>query len=257
MADVYCVVSQSVTLSTPTRKMQLSQPLAYDNALAHAMRITAYNDDGTDTDLTGVGVVGSFLKSDGGTVTPINGTATGNVAEVILPESCYLSPGRFKFTMNLSKDGSTRTVLWVEGMVEKNISGTIVDPGTPVGNIAQAIGNANAAASAASNAATRAEEAAEMAEGFGPAIAPTFEDLMATSPFVPLTAGLQHCWYDGALYVNAVDIESSESWNASHWTAVDVSGELSKKADAGALDEYVLKTEVASLADTLTYLSIS
>ena len=257
MADVYCVVSQSVTLSTPTRKMQLSQPLAYDNALAHSMRVIAYNDDGTDADLTGVSAVGSFMKADGGTVTPITGTVNGNVAEVVLPESCYLSPGRFKFTLNLTNtDGAARTALWVEGMVEKNISGTIIDPGTPVGNIAQAIGQATAAANTANTAADRADAAAELVEGFGPAIAPTFEDLMATSPFVPLTAGLQHCWYDGTLYVNAVDIESSESWNASHWTAVDVSGELAKKADADVLDGYVLKTGVATLADTLTYLSI-
>ena len=152
MADVYCVVSQSVTLSTPTQKMQLSQPLAYDNALAHSMRVIAYNDDGTDADLSGVGVSGSFLCSNGETV-PIasgeiieNAAGAKNIAEVILPAACYRCPGRFKFTMNLSKDGSTRTVLWVEGIVEKNTSETIYDPGEPV-SIADIIGQANAVAS--------------------------------------------------------------------------------------------------------------
>lgn len=145
MADVFCVVSQSVTLSTPTRKMQLSQPLAYDNALAHAMRITAYNDDGTGADLSGVGVSGSFLCSNGETVPIPSGSTEGNVAEVILPAACYRCPGRFKFTMNLSKDGSTRTVLWVEGMVERNTSETVYDPGEPV-SIAEIIGQANAVA---------------------------------------------------------------------------------------------------------------
>lgn len=159
MADVFCIVSRSEKLSVPTRKVQLPEPLAYSNAQAHALRFNAYNDDGTDADLTGVGVVGNFMKADGNTVTPITGTASGNVAQVILPESCYLTPGRFKFTMDLTDtNGTARTALWVEGIVEKNISGTIIDPGTPVGNIAQAIGQANAAATAASQAADRATE---------------------------------------------------------------------------------------------------
>ena len=66
--------------------------------------------------------------------------------------------------MNLTSNGTTRTVLWVEGFVERNTSGTIIDPGTPVGNIEQAIGNANAAASAANAAAETATQAASAAQ---------------------------------------------------------------------------------------------
>lgn len=165
MADVYCIVNRTIQLSERTPKTQLQEPLAYDNAMAHAMRVTVVNEEGPE-DLSGVGVVGSLMKADGNTVTPINGTTDGNVAEVILPASCYVTPGRFKFTMNLSKDGSTRTVLWVEGHVEKNIGGTIIDPGTPVGNISTAIANANAAAEAASDAAERADAIAGQLEDF-------------------------------------------------------------------------------------------
>lgn len=220
MADVYCIINKTIKLADRTQKINLNEPLAYDNANAHAMRVTVFNDDGGPESLSGVGVVGSFMKADGNTVTPINGTVNGNVAEVILPASCYVTPGRYKFTMNLSVNGTTRTALWVEGHVERNVGGTIIDPGTPVGNISTAIANANAAAS-------RAEEAAENVEGFPEAIAPTFEDLMATSPFVPLEAFVQHCWKDGTLYVNNVDINAAEAWDATHWNAVDVSGELS------------------------------
>lgn len=156
MAEVYCIVNKTMQLSDRTPKIHINEPLAYDNALAHAMRVTVFNEDGPE-DLSGVGVVGSFMKSDGNTVTPINGTVSGNIAEVILPASCYVTPGRFKFTMNLSKDGSTRTVLWAEGHVEKNVDGTIIDPGTPVGNISTVIGEADAAA-------TRATEASVIAE---------------------------------------------------------------------------------------------
>lgn len=233
MADVYCIVNQTIKLKDVTRKITVHEPLAYDNAQAHAMQVTVFNDE-AEEDLTGVGVVGSFMKADGNTVTPINGTVSGNVAKVVLPASCYVTPGRFKFTMNLSKDGVTRTVLWVEGHVEKNVGGTIIDPGTPVGNISTAIAEAQAAA-------TAAEEATENAEGFTGAIAPTFEDVMATSPFVPFGAYVQHVWHEGTLYVNNVDIDTVEAWNAEHWDVVDVSGELSwclkRDSDVAGLDE--------------------
>ena len=99
--SVYCIVNQSVRLSIPTGKTTLRTPLAYDNSQAHAMRVTVFDEDGEPADLTGIGAVGSFLKSNNETVTPIYGTLVGNVVQVILPASCYNTPGRFKFTMNL------------------------------------------------------------------------------------------------------------------------------------------------------------
>ena len=178
MANVYCIVNKHIKLSTPTSKTQLQEPLAYDNALAHTMQVTVFNDDGSEADLSGVGVTASFKKADGNTVTPINGVVSGNVAQVILPASCYVTPGRFKFTMNLSANSQVRTALWVEGFVERNIDGDIVDPGTPVGNISTAISQANAAASAArsatttaQNAATTANQAAQTAQAAADAIA--------------------------------------------------------------------------------------
>lgn len=85
MAEVYCIVNKTIKLADRTQKINLNEPLAYDNANAHAMRVTVFNDDGGPESLSGVGVVGSFMKADGNTVTPINGTVNGNVAEVILP----------------------------------------------------------------------------------------------------------------------------------------------------------------------------
>lgn len=167
---VNCIVNCNIKLSEPTKEIFLSTPLAYNNTLAHAMRVTVYNDDGTEADLTGVGVTGVFLRADDNAVDPINGdiveSASGvnNIAEIILPASCYIVPGRFTFSMNLTADNATRTALWVEGHVKRNTSGTIIDPGTPVGNIEQAIGNANSAASAANAAAETATQAAAAAQ---------------------------------------------------------------------------------------------
>ena len=167
---VNCIVNCNIKLSEPTKEIFLSTPLAYNNTLAHAMRVTVYNDDGTEADLTGVGVTGVFLRADDNAVDPINGdivegaSGVNNIAEIILPASCYIVPGRFTFSMNLTAGNATRTALWVEGHVKRNTSGTIIDPGTPVGNIEQAIGNANSAASAANAAAETATQAAAAAQ---------------------------------------------------------------------------------------------
>ncbi len=209
--SVYCIVNQTIRLDDPTKKLRLQEPLAYTNQRAHAFRVTVVDADGEAVALSGVGCVGQFMKLGvDETVAPINGTVTGNVAEVVLPASCYVTPGRFRFTMDIATMISTsgvanfsdstayakgdqvvysgfvyvftaahaagawtgldakigtesRTALWVEGIVERNMSGTIIDPGTPVGNIAQAINDAETAAAAASEAAAEAQAAiAEM-----------------------------------------------------------------------------------------------
>ena len=152
--EVYCIVNKTITLSAPTQKVDLSEPMAYNNALAHAMQVTVHNDDESEANLSGISVTGTFLKANDEAVTPITGTISGCVARVILPASCYVQPGRFKFTMNLSKTGGySRTVLWVEGRVEKNTSGTIIDPGTAVTEYSAIIASAQAAAEAATTAA--------------------------------------------------------------------------------------------------------
>ena len=189
--SVYCIVNQTVRLSDPTKKLRLNEPLAYSNKRAHAFRVTVLEEDSDEAaDLTDVGCTAQFykLKSDE-TVMPINGTVTGNVAEIILPASCYTTPGRFVFTMDLAvastagegenDNSENRTVLWVEGVVERNQDGTVIDPGTPVGNITQAINSANAAANSATNAANAANTAAANAEAVaGAGIATVSETTM-------------------------------------------------------------------------------
>lgn len=240
--DVFCIVNKTVKMSVPTQKTQLQQPLAYDNALAHSMRATVLNDDGTDGDLEGVGVAASMLRADGNTIAPIVGTVNGNVAEVVLPESCYLVPGRFKFTMNLTFGNASRTILWVEGYVERNVSGTIIDPGTPVGNISQAIASANAAATSATTAASAALEAAQEAEEYSESVAPDYLNIT-----YPISAWHQVCWHEGSLYVNTVDIEESEEWTNAHWLATDISQLLNRR---------VATADVATVAEAKTYLGI-
>lgn len=163
--EVYCIVDKTIVLDTPTPKTYLAAPLAYDNTKAHSMRVTVKNKNGGDADLTGIGVTATMkLEGNNTTVTAITGTVSGNVAQVILPAACYAVPGYYTFNMDFTKSGGyNRTVLWVEGTVEKNTSGTPIDPGTSVTNYSTIIANANAAASAANAAASSANSAASAA----------------------------------------------------------------------------------------------
>lgn len=133
--SVYCIVNARQKLHDPTRKIFLNEPLQYDNAQAHCFRLALTSDDGTSpADLSGMTVVANFLRPDGGTVAIDTGTITGNVVEVILPAACYAAVGRYKLTVNLvegsGESAAARTALIVEGITERNTSGTPVDPGT-------------------------------------------------------------------------------------------------------------------------------
>lgn len=289
--DVFCIVNKTIKLTDPSSsgKYQLQTPLAYDNSLAHAIRATVLKDDGTPEDLSTVDVYGSFMRADGKTVTPILGTVTGNAAQIILPASCYVVPGRFKCTINLAQlanpegisefdpeddyskgdnvvyggivfqftsdhtgawtgedvavvSSPARTAFWVEGYVERNISNELIDPGTPVGNIPQAIGAANAAASAATAAAASAITAASQASAYGESIAPDYDDLE-----FPIEAWKQVCWHEGGLYVNTADISTAEAWTNAHWLATDISQLLNRR---------VATADVATVAEAKTYLGI-
>ena len=161
--EVYCVIDETIKLSDKTHKKWLDTPLAGGNAMAHAFRLTVLNENGSAADLSGVGITGEFLRPDNETVSPITGTKSGNVLEIILPPSCYAAMGRFTFTMDVTNGGKTRTALWVNGTVERKNSTTIVDPGTPVTNYETIIANANAAAERANTAADRIPESIDIA----------------------------------------------------------------------------------------------
>ena len=110
MAEINCIINQTMLMSEPTKKIHLQEPLAYTNGQAHAMRVTVFNDDGSEMDLTGVSVSGNFVKADGNSVSPLTGTVSANTAEVLLTPSCYVVPGRFKFTMDMVAPASTRAI---------------------------------------------------------------------------------------------------------------------------------------------------
>lgn len=294
--SVYCIINQTGRLSDPTKKLRLDEPLAYSNQRAHSFRFTvlAEGSDAPET-LTGVGVTGQFMQqgvTPNRTVAPINGTVTGNVCEVILPASCYVVPGRYRFTMDISVSVPTtgvpafstttnysigdevvyqntvwafieshsagawtgtdamvvmenRTILWVEGIVERNSTEEIVDPGTPIPNVTAAINNANAAASAANAAATLANGAAEAAEGAAEEaignFAPAFAEATANA------AGTYVTYTDGKMYFLPNGHTANTTWANTTKSEVKVGGELTYLKGAlndSTNDIYVLSSPI-------------
>lgn len=78
-------------------------------------------------DLSGAGVHGYFIRSNGSTVM-MTGAVEGGRAILTLPTPCYAYPGRFSLVVKASRDGAVNTILWVEGAVSRSTTDTVVDP---------------------------------------------------------------------------------------------------------------------------------
>lgn len=76
--------------------------------------------------IDGVGVTGKFTRQSG-IVVPLTGSASGNVATVLLDEHCYVESGSFKLTIKLTVGSAQRTVLYISGNVERDADGPTVD----------------------------------------------------------------------------------------------------------------------------------
>ena len=94
--------------------------------------------NGEPEPITG-GCYGLFVRADGTTVAIPNGTVSGNVAYVILPDECYDVEGVFSLAIKLTGGGVTGTMRIVDGMVTKTSTDTPVDPGTIITGIDELI----------------------------------------------------------------------------------------------------------------------
>lgn len=122
-------------------------------------------DGGEPVTLTG-DVHGYVIRSTGTTV-PLNGTLSGNRAQIVLNESCYLDPGSISIAIKI---GST-TVAACHGYVYRTETDTVVDPEHVIPSIneiieqirlcEQATAAANTAAGAANTAAGTANTSAD------------------------------------------------------------------------------------------------
>ena len=78
---------------------------------------------------------GYFIRADGETVVIANGTVSGNMAYVELPEACYAVEGQFTLAIKISGGGATGTLRIVDGVVSRTTTDAVVDPGTLIPSI--------------------------------------------------------------------------------------------------------------------------
>ena len=88
---------------------------------------------------------GLFIRADGQTVTIENGTVSGNVAYVTLPEACYVVEGQFCLTIKATTENDTTTLRIIDGVVDRTSTSVLVDPGTVIPSIEDLIAAINAA----------------------------------------------------------------------------------------------------------------
>lgn len=159
--------------------------------------------DGQAESVAGSTVVGYFIRADGSTVVISSGVVDGNLAYVILPQSCYAVEGAFSLAIKLTGGGITGTVRIVDGAVARTTTGTVVDPGNVIPDISDLLA-----------AIEDLEEAAEAAQAITDNIAREYSDLV-----FPVSMG-QYCLKDDQIYMANQTISASETWTAAHWTAV-------------------------------------
>ena len=110
--------------------------------------------NGVPVSLTGVSVIGHFLRADGNTV-QLTGTVDGNTAFVRLLASCYAVEGQFTLVIKLSGGGVTGTIRMVDGTVVNTTNGAVIDPGSVIPDLTDYLAVVE-----------DAEEAAETVYGF-------------------------------------------------------------------------------------------
>lgn len=84
--------------------------------------------NGAEVDLTGVSVVGYFIRANGSTET-ITGSRSGSRCWVELPQACYVYEGGFTLSIKLTIGGTTVTARIVDGTVVDTVMGSLNDPG--------------------------------------------------------------------------------------------------------------------------------
>ena len=211
------IIKKTVDLSKIQKVDQLEGPLYQLENGGHTFEITCLM-DGAAASVSGT-VSARFLRADEETVY-FTGTLTGNVVSITLPQSCYVSNGRFGLVVFVSGNDITSAVYAVAGSVYRSTSDHIIDPTEEIPSLEDLIakiGECEEATADAEAAASTANAAAAAAVGN---FAPNYANLT-----FPVEVGT-HCTHGGNYYVAKTQIDSSEAWTAAHWTQVTAGAEI-------------------------------
>lgn len=184
--------------------------------------------DGQPYPLTGGQCAGTAILSDGSTV-PLTGTVSGNLAYVELDSTCYSLEGQISvFVAWVSPDIET-TLLAAVGTVVMTETGVVIQPSTPVPDLAELMAaiedmeEATAAAETAASKSVRYDTAQQLqpsqqAQARANILAARLMDLATLFSASEDYAAGDAVLYDGALYI------FTSTHLAGDWTGSDVVG---------------------------------
>lgn len=106
------------------------------DALADTISVRMY--DGPNEHPISGTVVCNCIRADGATV-PVTGSISGNTAQATLVQACCAVPGPLAVVMKVVNGGTTSTVLKAVYTVDVSETGTVIDPGTIIQDVAAMI----------------------------------------------------------------------------------------------------------------------
>lgn len=206
-------ISKTVDLSRFQSVDQLTSPLYQLEVDGHTFEITVLQNKEPVT-VTG-SVAARFIRPDGTTVS-FNGTKSGNVVSITLPQACYLYNGRFGMVVFVSGSGTTMALYACAGSVYKSTTDAIIDPDGNIPTLEELLAEIEAcedATAAANAAATNANGAVGYIAGvYNPSSSYAVND---------------YCINNGKLYKCITAIGAGgEAWISSHWFEVTAGSEL-------------------------------
>ena len=138
MADIAQEMRYKIDVKNGLVKQPMSGSLMRGDKKAN--RIIAELVDGDKTvSLDGVTVTGKFFRGGDGIEIPLDGTASGNEATVLLDEHCYAVDGYFEASVKMKTGGATRTILTITGQVVSDGEGGILDIENVVPSVADIV----------------------------------------------------------------------------------------------------------------------
>lgn len=164
-------------------------------------------DNGEPATLAGT-VTANAILADGSTVAISNGVLDGNKVSVVLPQACYAVLGNITIAIKLSYSGTVTTLGCVIGVVYRSSTDTPVDPGTIIPSIQDLITQI------------------QTAVGSIPADYSALWTTLAPAYTQKTYAVGEYRTNGGVMYRCKTDITQAEEFTDSHWTAVNIGGEL-------------------------------
>lgn len=249
MSNIQIILSRDIYQDNVVEPVTLTNPLYVGDNLAQRVRFRVFRRHGdiAPVDMSSLAIRAYFARPDGGTVM-MDGVSGREWSHVDLPAACYAYPGTFDLVIKSVADTAETTIMRVVGELDKPVTGTIVDPGTDVGNLEEIveafleIDSARNTCVEAAGTSTAAAETATAAAEAASADAQTASEEAASAQESAQAAG------DSA--ANASESETSASGSAAAAAASETNAAGSATEAAGSAADAAASKAAAQAAQT-------